>query len=231
MNNNMNIIAQALVRNSTIANNKEATINGGQVGIDTYATWKTALENAHRNFYKYECATIIASIDPDKSTKDAKSEAFKSLQAILDLVGEVNGHALHKSEELLNNLSKYSILDRKQLTGNAEFINSQLKNLKAEFNKPNNGASEEWIADMEKRIAAKEEELKLAKKQTDSASKFKTRAKYGTFATKMECALAQIIKGQEAKTWEELEAEEQARKDAAKARRKAARQANKTNKK
>ena len=226
----MNNIAKTLVHNSTIMNNKEATMNGGQIGIDAYASWKSALENAHRTFYKYECAIITASIDPEKSAKDATSEAFKSLQTILDLVGEVNGHPIHKSAELLGILSKYAMVDKRERIGNAMLIQSQIKNLRTELRNINDGVSQEWIDAKEKELSAKQEELRMADKQSDSASKYNTRTTYGTFAVKVECALAKIIKGQEAKTWEELEAEEQARKDAAKARRKANRQANKKSK-
>lgn len=226
----MNNIAKTLVHNCTIMNNREATINGGQIGIDAYAVWKNALENAHRAFYKYECAIITASINPEKSAKDATAEAYTALQTILDLVGEVNGHPIHKSADLLNVLSKYAMVDKKERIGNAMLIQSQIKNLRSELRNVNEGVSEDWIAAKEQELTAKQEELRLADKQSESASKYNTRAKYGTFASKMECALGKIVKGQEAKTWEELEAEEQARKDAAKARRKAARQANKKSK-
>lgn len=223
----MTNIANALVYNSTVMNNKAATINGGQIGVEDYGSWKTALENAHRDFYKYECAIITASINPEKSAKDATIQAFNSLQAILDLVGEINGHPIHKSADLLNVLTKYSMVDKKERIGNAMLIQSQIKNLRAELRNTNDGMSQDWIDAKEKELNAKMEALRLADKQTDSASKYNTRAKYSVFTTKLECALAKIIKGQEAKTWEELEAEEQARKDAARARRKAKRQANK----
>lgn len=223
----MTNIANALVYNSTIMNNKAATIDGGQVGVEDYGSWKTALENAHRDFYKYECAIITASINPEKSAKDATVQAFNSLQAILDLVGEVNGHPIRKSADLLNVLAKYSMVDKKERIGNAMLIQSQIKNLRAELRDVNDGVSQDWIDAKEKELNAKMEELRLADKRTDSASKYSARAKYGVFATKLECALAKIVKGQEAKTWEELEAEEQARKDAARARRQAKRQANK----
>lgn len=223
----MTNIANALAYNSTIMNNKAATIDGGQIGVEDYGSWKTALENAHRDFYKYECAIITASINPEKSAKDATVQAFNSLQAILDLVGEVNGHTIRKSVDLLNVLAKYSMVDKKERIGNAMLIQSQIKNLRAELRDVNDGVPQDWIDAKEKELNTKMEELRLADKRTDSASKYNARAKYGVFATKMECALAKIIKGQEAKTWEELEAEEQARKDAARARRKAKRQSNK----
>lgn len=223
----MTNIANALVYNSTIMNNKAATIDGGQVGVEDYGSWKTALENAHRDFYKYQCAIITASINPEKSAKDATVQAFNALQAILDLVGEVNGHPIRKSADLLNVLAKYSMADKKERIGNAMLIQSQIKNLRAQLRDVNDGVSQDWIDAKEKELNAKMEELRLADKRTDSASKYSARAKYGVFATKLECALAKIVKGQEAKTWEELEAEEQARKDAARARRQAKRQANK----
>lgn len=223
----MNNIAKTLVHNLTVHNNKEATVNGGQIGVDAYASWKSALENAWRDFYKYRRAMQIVEINPDKSCKDERIQAFNSLQSILDLVGEVNGHAIHKSPELLDDLSKHAMAAKKSLTGDAMRIQSELKNLKAEFEKPNNGATEEWTKSMEEQISAKEEELKLAKKQAGSASKFDDRAKFQTFARNFETNLAKVINGQVAKSWEELEAEDQARKDAARARRKASRDANK----
>lgn len=221
----MNNLAKTLTYNATVFNNKEATVNGGQIGPEAYAIWKSTLENAWQKFYRYRYAMQLAIIDPNKTTKEAKSEAFDALQSILDLIGEVNGHAIYKSNELLDELSKHTLSGKKELIGNASYVQSQLKNLKAEFNKPHNGASEEWVTDMEEKIAAKEEELKLEKKKGGSASKFDTRVKFPKFAYEVETALAKVINGQVAKTWEELDREEEARKAARKARAKEYRQA------
>lgn len=226
-NNNMNIIAQALVYNKTVFHNKTATINGGQVGLDTYGTWKTAMTNAWNTFYDYEKATRSKSINADNNIEPIKDKAMESLQALLDLIGEVNGFPLRKSVEMLGNLSKYAKGERKGLAGDAEYINTQLKNLRKQFSAPHNGASEEWIADMEKQIASKEEELALAKKQAGSADKGDKRIAFSTFAHKVETELAKIIVGQELTPREVLEAEEEARKAAKREARKAKRQANK----
>lgn len=223
----MNNIATALVYNSTIMHNKTATINGGQIGVEAFGVWKSAMENAHKSFYKYECAIISASINPEKSAKESTAEAMNSLQAILDLVGEVNGHAIVKSADLLNVLAKHSIVAKKERTGNAMLIASQLKNYRQELRNAPNGSSEEYITSLEKNILAKEEELRIADKQAESASKYNSRTNFSRFCTNFEAELAKVVKGQEAKSWEELEAEEQARKEARKARHKAQRQANK----
>lgn len=223
----MNNIAKALVYNSTIHNNKAATISGEQIGVESFGSWKTAIEAAWGAFYKYDCALITASINPEKSAKEATTAAMNALQGVLDLVGEVNGHAIHKTADLLNILAKHAIIAKKERTGNAMLIASQLKNYRAELRDVPNGASEDYVANLEAKIAEKEEELRLADKQTDSASKYNTRANFARFRINFECELAKIVKGQEAKSWEELEAEEQARKEERKARARARKQANK----
>ena len=225
----MNIYAEALTLNHTVKAHKNATINGGQIGVDNFAKWDVAVSAAREAFYTYQKECIDRSID--HAVKANTTNAYNALQAILDLIGEVNGRKLIKSEEMLVAVSRHAIKEKEELIGKAALVNSQLKNYRIERDNVHTGMNEDYIASLEENIAAKEAELKLLKTQPDSAKKTKTRQLDSVFRYKLETTLAEFIKAQSAKSWAELEAEEEARraerKAAAKARRAAKKAAEK----
>ena len=206
-----------------------SAITGDQLGAETFASWKSAVEACRRAFYKYEEAKhIAAGMGKDGTIDKAISDnAFDALQAILDLVGEVNGHPIVKNQSLLDELAVKAVSEKEPLAGRALTVKSQLDNAKARLDALNyNGVNPESVESIEAQIAELEEELKIAKKETGSCAPMGTRVTESTFRKKFEKALyALAIEKQALKSWEELEAEEEARKAERKARAKAKRAA------
>lgn len=226
MSDKMSIFAEALVRNFTVKDKKESRINGELVGVDNFSTWKSAMESAHENFYKYERAKISLANGTVESIKSEKDKAVESYKAIIALVGEVNGVKLEASIEALDLASKYAIKDVERLAGKALTIDSELRILRKQRDNISNGMNEEYIESLLKNIEDKENELKLEKKKTGSAVKGTTMTSFTAFASNLETRLAKAIQKQEAQSYEDIIAEREAKKAANRARAKARRAAN-----
>jgi len=223
----MNIIAQTLTRNISIKDKKSARITGDFVGVDTFGEWKSAMESAHVAFYKYESAKISLANGTITSVKTEKNAAIEAFKTILALVGDVNGTHIDNSIECMDTLSKYAIRDIERLAGSALTLASEIKNLKKQLDEVSTGMNPDYISNLEETLASKEEELRLAKKQTGSAVKSTTMTNFSNFVYNAELRLAKIIAKQEAQSYEEILAEREAKKAAARAKAKARRDANK----
>lgn len=221
---NNTIFADALIHNATIKTRKSAMINGGQVGVENYAKWKTVTHNAYELFYKYQFACMHSAVTNDVNPADT-TKAMNALQELLDLIGEVNGHKIIKSVDMLVIVSKYAMRDKEDLIGEALAVKSQLDNYKQEYRNIHTGMNEDYIKNLEEKIEETTAKLSALKCETDSVKIYKTRNNESTFRFNLERTLAQIINEQEAKTWEELEAEEEARKAERKAKAKSYKQA------
>ena len=222
----MNIIAQTLTIGGTIYNKSAARITGDKVGAENYANWRTAMTIAQEKFYRYAKAVDDANHGKTADVAQAKTAGMNALQGILDLVGEINGHTITKTEEMFCDMVKYAVAERTELVGSALTIKSQLDNAKARLKELDyTGVNPEAVEQTEQRVAELEEALKLAKKDTNSGKAYDTRASFNSFSTNFERKLAKIAHEQAMKSWDELEAEAQARKDERKARRQAKRQA------
>lgn len=222
----MSIIRDTLGVNYT--KKSKSAITGDQVGAENFAKWKVAVENCRKEFYKYECEKHKAASMGDKASVNA-TNAFNALQAILNIIGEVNGHALVKNQQMLDVLSTVTLSKTKPLAGDALNLASQLKNARARLDELNyNGVNPDAVTNAEERVAELEESLKLAKRQTGSCAPMTSCVKENTFRTKFEEEFYKtVIAKQEAKSWEELEAEEAARKAERAARAKARKAAKK----
>lgn len=214
--NNTTIIKNTLAHNYTIKSNP--AITGEQIGIENFAQWKNAITNCHREFYRYECEKHKAAGMGDDGKVDP-TRAFNTLQTILDLVGEVNGHKIVKNQAMLDVLSAHVITIKEPLAGHAWTLNEEKKALKKQLDAVATGMNADYVKGLEDRLAEVEEELRVEKKKTDSCAPIVTKVSETTFRKKFEKELYRsVIEKQAMKTWEELEAEEQARKAERKAK-------------
>lgn len=206
------IIAESLINGLSIADKKSAMLNGDKIGGDNIEKWLAAVREAYQSFYRYDydCRAVANGTKP---TAD-NTVAMDSLQKLIDLIGEVNGHKLTRSPEMLSILMEHSMKNDKKLTGEADAVNTQLKNARKELREVKTGMSEEYINGIHARIATLEDQLSSLKKTTNSANKGKTRVSESTFRSNLETELALFITKQNAKTWEELEAEKEERRKA-----------------
>ena len=220
MKNTMNIFAETLALGGTIYSKSAAKITGDKVGAENFANWKTAMQTAHQAFYTYkkDCNDLVKGYKVD--TEPARQKAWDALCAILDMVGDINGHALTRDNVLLNEVVGYAVREKTLLMGNALFQDSVVKNLKHELTNTN-GATKEWLEAKTKELETAQEQLRLVKKTANSGKAVDERASFNTFCANFERKLAKLASDQSMKTWEELEAEEAARKEEKKARKKA----------
>ena len=221
-----NIIVETLKVNFT--KKSKSAMTGDQLGAENFANWVTAVENCRREFYKYECAKHKAAGMGKDATVDA-SGAFNALQTVLNIIGEVNGHAIAKNQSMLDVLSVCTLNKTKPLAGEALTIKSQLDNAKKRLEALSyNGVNPEAVEACEAEITRLEEELRIAKRETGSCAPMTSCVKDKVFRTKFEEEFCKtVILKQEAKSWEELEAEEEARRIARNERAKARKAAKK----
>lgn len=226
MSNNTSIIAQALAQGLTIRNKTAAKLTGDKIGVDNYAMWTAAMENARLSFYAYWFAKDYnAKLEANgKDTKDIQNQkdaAHKALVSLLTIIGEVNGHPLRKSNDMLDTLLHLSTKNKDALAGEAELVASQIKNYKSQLK---DGGNDDFIADIEEKLTAAEEKLRLLKKTVGSSKVDDGRASYASFCKAVERELAKYVTMQLSKTPEELDKEEAERKAKSKANAKANRQ-------
>ena len=132
----MNIIANTLSIGGTVYNKSAARITGDKVGAENYAAWKSAMTVAHEKLYRYAKAVDDIAHGKTVDVAQAKTAGMNALQAILDLVGEINGRTIAKDEDMFCGFVKYAVAERTELVGNALYIKSQLDNAKARLKIP-----------------------------------------------------------------------------------------------
>ena len=229
MNNNMTIFAQALTVNSTIKSRKAALINGEHIGVDNFAKWKAATHEAYMTFYNYNQKVLEGAFTEGVDTVKVTTYAMNALQALLDLIGDVNGHRIVKNTDMIKNVlasvAPYSIKNKTERVGEACKVASELANYKKEYRNLGNGVSAEYVAELEKNIEETKARLATLDTMPGSGATSKIRVNESTFRFELERTLAQIITKQSMKTWEELEEEENKRKQEKKDRRREQRQA------
>lgn len=226
MANTMNIFASTLAIGGTIHNKSVARITGDKVGADNYVAWKSAMTTAHEKFYRYAHAVDSVAHGKTADVAGAKTAGMNAFQAILDIIGAINGFTIMKSEELFAEVVKYSVREATELSGEAFRVASVIKNLKAEL-KNTNGAREEWLEAKERELEEAEKELKTLKKTAGSGKPVDKIASYNSFCANFERKLAKLASEQSMKSYEEIEAEREEKRKARRAATKAKREAKK----
>lgn len=210
-------IANALMDNMTIANSSKAKLDAEKVGVDEFSSWKFAETIAYEALYRYASARNNAAHMGENASVDATitSNAMKAIQMLLDCIGEVNGHAICKNQSMLDVLAGCVIAAKKPLAGEALKQDSIVKNYR---NQLNDGMSEEYVADLTAKYEAAKIKLAELKKLEDSCTTVYTRVTFNAFRSKIEQAMGAVVAEQNAKTWEELEAEKEERRKARRAK-------------
>lgn len=226
-NNNTSTIALALVQGTTIKNKTAARVTGDKVGLPTYTAWVNAVNSARLAFYRYQHikdGNAIREAHGKESVdiEPAKQKAMEALQSILDVVGEVHGYKLRKSDAMLDLLAEKSKKDTDELAGEAMTVGSQVKNYKTQLK---NGGNEEFIADIQNKLSEAEVRLSELKKLPGSAKPADGACSEKAFIKGIERKMGEIIAEQYAKTPEQVQKEEDDRKAQKKAKKQAQRQA------
>ena len=225
-----NTIMNALTANNRFANVK---ITGDQIGVDNFETWKTMLENLHRSAYSAYVVCENSGLTAESVSID-KTAVFDAIKPILSVIGDVNGHKLYANAEMAVAMIAYSGRRANKDAGELQLINSQISNTKKaiavyeKINVADKAFKESKLAEMNAALEKLIDEKDALLEKPDMRIKQPTRTTFNAFRLDVEHFLARTISGQLAKTLEELDAEEAARKEARKAAAKA-RKAKKAN--
>jgi hypothetical protein len=154
-----------------------------------------------------------------------KTEVFNALRSILATVGKVNGHKLYANDEAVNLIIGYSGRRANKDAPELDILRQQQANDNRILKKykETNGVNPEAITELEANIDARAESIADLLATPDMRIKAPTKTADNAFRLEVEHLVARAVAGQNAKSWDELEAEEAERKArrnaAAKARR------------
>lgn len=213
-------IANALTDNMSVANSSKAKITVEAVGVEAFTNWKFAETMAYEALYRYAVSRRHAANIGGEAVADAKivSTAMNTIQLMLDCIGEVNGHPVCKNQSMLDLLANCVIVAKKPLAGEALKLDSIVKNYRAQLKAVSEGMNEEYIEQLNADYLAAKIKLDELKKLEGSCTTEETRVTFNAFRFKIEQAMGIIVAEQEAKTWEELEAEKEERRKARRAK-------------
>ena len=222
--NTSNVIAEALVYNNRFAAVK---IDGEQVGVEMFSTWKMLVDKLHRAAYSVYVACENSGLKAESNSID-KTEIFNAIRAILATIGEVNSHKMYANAEMAVAMIGYSGRRANKDATQLQYCIRRIRNLQKEisdYEKLNVTDAEfkaNTLAEMNATLATLETEKDELLKTADMRIKQPTRTNSNAFRLDVEHFLARAITGQLAKTLEELDAEDaeraEKRKAAAKAR-------------
>lgn len=218
--------------NSLTYNNRFATakITAEQVGVEAFADWKKIVGNLHRNAYSVYVQCENSGMKAEDSAVD-KTAIYDAIRIILTAIGEVNGHKLYANEEsaiaIIGYAGKRGNVDAPEL----QLCNSRIANAKKELRiaEGMQGLNPEYIPNLQARLDELTAERTELLATADMRHKQPTMTSENAFRLEVEHFFARVIDGQLAKTLEQLDEEEAARKAERAARRKAKKAAEKAN--
>ena len=221
---NNNITTKTALVDCLVDNNRFATrkLNAEQIGAENFRNWKNLIADLHRVAYitysECENSDLIAN-NPNLNL----TPVFDAIRAILAEIGDINGHKVCANAELATLIIGYSGKRANVDSPDLQLVCSKIRNRTkelAEYEKTN-GVNPKAI----EKLKAELEELATEKAaliaSPDNRIKKPTRSSAEMFRLEVEHRLARVIADQKAKTWEELEAEAEAKRAERRAKTKA----------
>lgn len=213
------VLAENLVYNNRFATRK---LNAEQLTAENFGQWTKIVGNLHRAAYKVYSHSENNGMRVEDSKVD-KTEIFDAIRVILLALGEVNGHKLYANEETAIAIIGYSGKRGNADAPELQFCNSRISSAKREIAQAENinGFNQQSLEKMRAKLVELEAERAELLDTEDMRIKKPTMTSANAFRLDFEHFLARTIEGQMAKTLEELDAEELARKEERKAKAKA----------
>lgn len=215
-------IQKAIVRNQQIKT-KSAKFN-----LSADPDWKSAMENLRRAAYTVNAFCESSNLRVEDEQVD-KSAVHTAIRDILALIGDVKGHKMYSNDAIACNVISYA---GKEVTEKSAQLKDVEDNIRATRNYLRTVTPANSTEEFRKSFQQKLDNLLAQKKELESTEGHATsepgRQEYPAFASKVENRLARAINEQNAKTNEQLDAEEaerKARRNAAAKARKAAKKA------
>ena len=221
---NKTALADALLFNERFGNKR---VNAEQIGAEDLHKWKTLFTNLHKAAYEvYELCENDEPTEEDLEGMDLDS-VFNALRELYNAIGEINGHKMYVTfKAAVHIIGKSGTGNGNEYAPALQFVMSKKSNAQTYLRnlKKINGVNPEAIKEQEEIIEAADEEIAALKNTPDMWKKIPTRTKPDQFRADVERYIARAVKGQKAKSWDALEAEKAARKDAKKKKRQQKRQ-------
>ena len=206
-------------------------VSAEQLSAESFSNWRGLVYDLHREAYKVyvtceNSGMTVESVDVDKT------RVFNVLRVILETIGNVNGHKLYANAEAAIAIIGYSGKRANVDAPELQLCKSSIANAKKELRLAEslNGLDPDYISNLKSEIERLEDEKFALMSEPDMCIKRPTMTTENAFRLDVEHFLARIITGQRAKSLEELDAEEAARKEARKAAAKARKAAKNTTK-
>lgn len=221
----MNTIANCLVYNNRFAT---AKLNAEQLSPEALKEWTDAIASMHKHAYSIAVKCENEQVKLENPTID-KGALYDSIRAVLSLVGEVNGHRLYANDAIATLVVGYANRRVNADSPELQFVKSRIANNKrllAIYEKTA-GVNPEAIESLRNEIDTLVNQRDALLSEADNRHKVVTRTSVNAFRLDAEHLFARIITEQAAKTWDELEAEAEARRAERNARAKARKQAKK----
>lgn len=217
------------ISTSIVFNNRfaSAKLTADQIGDELLKNWLDAVKNLHKA--AYSVAVKCENLPNNDTSAVDKTVLFSSIRAILDIVGNVNGHKLtandHMATLIIGYANRRGNCDSPELQLTLSRISNARKTL-AIYEKTA-GVNPASIEEVKTQLAELEEHKTALLQQADNRHKVVTRTSINNFRLDVEHLIARIITEQQAKTWEELEQEAEERRKARREKTKQKKNANK----
>lgn len=222
---NKTALVDCITFNNRFGNKK---LTADQIGAEDLHNWKSLLSDLHKAAY-----SVYVMCENDEPTEEDltaldMTAVYNALRKLYAEMGNVNGHAMHVTAKA----ATLAVAKSGHGNGNwyhpdLQYAMSRLSNAKRLLRnyEETNGVNPEAITAQKTLIDSIQDEIDELKATPDKWHKTATRTNPETFRADMERSIARAINGQKAKTWDELEAEEAARKEKKKKTRSAAQKA------
>lgn len=216
--------------NALVFNNRFATakLNAEQLSPENFTQWKNFVDALHRTAYTVYAYCENNGLKVENASVD-KAPIYNALRSILDFIGEVNEHKLYANEASAIAIIGYAGKRGYENSNALKDVLDELAFENAKLNRENKAPNgkEAYIASIEARIEELEARKTELLAQPDNRIKAPTKTSATSFRLDFERYIARVIVGQQAKSLEELDAEEAARKEARKEKAKARKAAKK----
>lgn len=201
-------IYEAITRGLSVKNNRSALVSAKNVNIADFANWKVAEDTAFEAFYRYaDARRKTARMGEDAVIdKEVTDNAFKALRSILALIGDVNGHKLIANNAMLDDLASATMVEVKDIVGEALTQLSVRDNLKKQVDDIHAGMNPEYVEKITHDYEVARIHYNELCKLEGSCETKTIRAKNNQYRVALETRLALIVNAQDAMSWEALDA-------------------------
>jgi len=217
MSKEMSIYAEALASNREF---KSARINGEAVGVTNARVWISAVKALRIPAYAIRVYRYNHMGDAETVAPCDQSALYGALKPVIDMVGEVNGAKLdvhNVAEEIISNAMRFRVID----------ITNEMAHAREEFRLARNAMNEEETEETIAAYDAAKAEVARLEALPGNCKRIPAIQAESAFVKAVEALLGDAINKQEAKSAEQVAAEEEAKKADRKARAKARKAAKK----